>query len=88
VPSHADYKAQAGLPMKKEIDAAIGRVLVSTDEGIRQNTYREILSTINEQAVYLPLTYTTGLIVHRKELQAVSYGPTKNEIPFEAMFRE
>jgi nickel transport system substrate-binding protein len=88
IPSHADYKAQAGLPMKKEIDEAIGRVLVSTDEGIRQNTYREILSTINEQAVYLPLTYTTGLIVHRKELEAVSYGPTENEIPFEAMFRE
>ncbi|BBO91815.1 nickel ABC transporter substrate-binding protein [Desulfosarcina ovata] len=88
VPSHADYEAQSGLPMKPEIDATIGRVLVSTDEGVRADTYRKILTTIHEQAVYLSLSYTTGLIVHGKGMQGASFGPTKNEIPFETMFKE
>ena len=85
VPSHADYQAQLGLPMKKEIDEAIGRVLVTTDETKRQDIYRYILGTIHEQAVYLPLSYTTGLIVHGDKLSGVAYGPTRYEVPFEAM---
>jgi len=34
-PSHADYQAQLGLPMKADIDREIGEVLVSVDEGKR-----------------------------------------------------
>lgn len=82
-PSHADYQAQLGLPMKAEIDGKIKEVLLSTDEGKRQELYRYILTTLHDQAVYLPLTYMTAVIVHRKDLQGVQFGPTKNEIPFE-----
>jgi nickel transport system substrate-binding protein len=88
VPSHADYQAQLGLPVKAELDKKIGEVLVTVDETARQNTFRDILSTLHEQAVYLPLTYITGIMVHRKELNNVRFGPTKNEIPFENMVRE
>lgn len=45
VPSHFDYKAQLGLPMKKTIDEKIAQVLVSTDEKQRQNLYNYILGT-------------------------------------------
>ncbi len=85
VPSHADYQAQLGLPMKKEIDAMIGQVLVSRDETRRQNLYRKILTVLHEQAVYLPISHTTLLMVHGDRLSNVSFGPTKNEIPFEKM---
>jgi nickel transport system substrate-binding protein len=85
VPSHADYQAQLGLPMKKELDETIGRVLVTTDETQRQETYRHLLTTIHDQAVYLPISYTTGLIVHGEKLSGVAYGPTNYEIPFEKM---
>lgn len=89
VPSHADFKAQSGLPMKKEIDASIGRVLITTDENERSQIYRDILTTIHEQAVYLPISYTTGLIVHPEKIEGAAYGPTKYEIPFERMlFKE
>ncbi|MGD9213896.1 MAG: nickel ABC transporter substrate-binding protein [Desulfobacteraceae bacterium] len=88
VPSHADYQAQAGLTMKADIDAAIGRVLTTLDPIQRQEIYRDILTTIHTQAVYLPISYTTGVIVHRPVLSDVSYGPTKNEIPFEAMIKQ
>lgn len=85
VPSHADYQAQLGLPMKAEIDGKIGQVLVTVDEKERADLYRDILTTLHEQAVYLPLTYMTSIMVHRPELKGAAFGPTQQEIPFESM---
>jgi nickel transport system substrate-binding protein len=85
VPSHADFQAQSGLPNKAKIDERISQVLVSVDEKARQDMYREILTSIHDQAVYLPLSYTTGLAVHGPNLENVGFGATEYEIPFEAM---
>ena len=87
-PAHADYQAQLGLPMKAEIDRKIGEVLLSTDEKERIGLYRDIITALHDQAVYLPLTYMTGVIVHKKDLKGVVYGPTKYEIPFEMIERQ
>jgi nickel transport system substrate-binding protein len=84
-PSHADYQAQAGLPMKAALDAKIGQVLTTTDVKERAALYRDILTTLHEQAVYLPLTYMTNIMVHRGDVTDTGFGPTKNEIPFETM---
>ncbi|NTV43587.1 MAG: hypothetical protein HGA63_09845 [Syntrophobacteraceae bacterium] len=84
-PSHADYQAQAGLPMKSEIDAKIDEVLGSVDENRRKDLYRYLLTTLHEQAVYLPLSFITNVIVHRGDLQNVNFGWTRYEIPFEGM---
>lgn len=88
VPSHADYQAQLGLTAKPELDAKIGEVLLSTDRVKRQRLYTEILTLLHEQAVYLPISYHVGAIVHRPDLTGVAYGATKNEIPFERMGRK
>lgn len=88
VPSHADYQAQLGLEMKGKIDETIGAVLVTTDEAERQEKYKYILGTLHDQAVYLPLTYMTSIMVHRPELQGCDFGATKNEIPFETIRRK
>lgn len=84
VASHADYQAQRGLPMKAEIDAKIGAVLVTTDEAARQALYRDILTTLHEQAVYLPLSYLTAMAVSRG-VDGVGFGASAYEIPFGAM---
>lgn len=86
-PSHADYQAQAGLPMKAAIDGKIAQVFATTGEKPRQELYRDILTTLHEQAVYLPLTYMTNIMVHRRDVGVKGFGPTKNEIPFEEMTR-
>jgi nickel transport system substrate-binding protein len=85
VPSHADYQAQLGLPNKAEIDAKISEVLITTDEKRRQGLYREILTSLHEQAVYMPLTYQTNVSVNRNDLVGVTQGHTKYEIPFATM---
>ncbi|WP_208246182.1 nickel ABC transporter substrate-binding protein (plasmid) [Rhizobium sp. T1470] len=82
VPSHADYQAQLGLPDKAEIDAKIGQVLVSTDEATRQQLYRNIMTRLHEEAVYLPLSYVTAIAVAKPEVGAIPFGAMSSEIPF------
>jgi len=85
LPSHADYQAQSGLPMKTELDDAIRSVLLTTDEETRRGMYRDILGTLHDQAVYLCLTYKTMLKVHSPKLDGVDFTPIVMVVPFERM---
>lgn len=87
-PSHADYQAQLGLPMKKDIDNAITAALQTLDEEERARLYREILTILHEQAVYLPIHYSALLSAYKKgRLEGVRFGPGKSKFPFE-VFRK
>ncbi len=86
LPVYGDYYAQQGLKEKRELDQAITEVLVSTDEGQRQKLYTYILTTLHNQAVYLPLTYERNRAVYVKTLQGVEFSPSQFEIPFEKMY--
>jgi nickel transport system substrate-binding protein len=83
-PSHADYQAQSGLPMKAELDADITAALATVDEGARGELYRKILTTLHEQAVYLPINYVAFLAAYKKgRLEGFHFGPGKSKFPFE-----
>ena len=85
-PSHADYMAQLGLPMKAEIDEKINRVMFEQDESKRRQLYREILTTLHEQAVYLPIFHDALFTAHRAgRLKNVAFGALRNDIPFGEM---
>lgn len=81
--SHADYQAQSGLPMKAEIDRRIGTVLGMTDPTDRREEYRWLLTTLHEQAVYVPLSYLTNKVVERSGWADIPFGATRYEIPFD-----
>lgn len=83
VPSHADYQAQLGLPDKAQIDKEIGDVLTTTDETQRQSLYRDILTRLHNEAVYLPISYMSMMVVAKPELGVIPYAPITSEIPFE-----
>lgn len=82
---HADYMAQRGLAIKDELDRRIAQVLASTDEQQRAEQYRFILTTLHEQAVYLPISYLTAISVRRASVANVQFGSTLFDVPFEAM---
>ena len=82
---HADYMAQRGLPMKDAIDRKIADVLASTQEQARAEGYREILTTLQEQAVYLPISHLTAISVSRPVVEDVEFGSTLFDVPFERM---
>ncbi|HDS1737070.1 nickel ABC transporter substrate-binding protein [Pseudomonas sp. BP8] len=82
---HADYMAQRGLAIKDELDQRIAQVLASTDEQQRAAQYRFILTTLHEQAVYLPISYLTAISVRRNTVGNVKFGSTLFDVPFETM---
>ncbi|MDU4962224.1 MAG: nickel ABC transporter substrate-binding protein [Sporomusaceae bacterium] len=86
LPVYGDYLAQQGMKDKKALDKAITDVLISTDETKRQELYKYILTSLHEEAVYIPLTYERNRAVYVKGLQGVSFNPSQFEIPFEKMY--
>jgi nickel transport system substrate-binding protein len=81
VPTHADYAAQQGLPMKGAIDQKIATVLVSMNEQQRQQLYRELLTTLHEQAIYLPISYGTNLAVLHRNIAGFEFMPQTYQVP-------
>ncbi|AYB37703.1 nickel ABC transporter substrate-binding protein [Brevibacillus laterosporus] len=77
-----DYKALLGLPDKKELDGKIKEVLVSTDEAHRMKLYKDILTTLHEQAAYLPISYQSNIAVYHKNMSGVNFLPQEYEVPF------
>lgn len=87
-PSHADYAAQSGLPMKAQIDSRIGAALTSTDETQRAEDWKYVLTTLHEQAVYLPISYKTAIMAHAPSVGGAAFGATIHEFPFEKLHPE
>lgn len=86
IPAHGDYQAQAGLDCKPWLDQTVTAIMAETDETRRRAMYREILSRIHEEAVYLPLSYSRTRAVHVKHLHGVTFDISQYVIPFEKMF--
>ncbi|USK68742.1 nickel ABC transporter substrate-binding protein [Peribacillus asahii] len=76
-----DYTALLGLPEKKEIDQKIKKVLLTTDEKERKMLYTDILTTLHEQAVYLPISYQSNVAVYHKNISGVDFLPQEVEVP-------
>lgn len=82
---YGDYAAQLGLEDKTEIDEAITKILVSTDEEERQNLYTFVLTRLHEDAVYIPLTYECNKAIYTSDLKNVKFTQTQYEVPFAEM---
>ncbi|GLX64163.1 MULTISPECIES: nickel ABC transporter substrate-binding protein [Proteus] len=85
IPAHADYQGQKGLANKVQLDAMIGELLITPNEARRQELYKNLFTSLAEQAVYIPLTYSRTKAIHRSELENVGFNPSQYEIPFEKM---
>lgn len=83
VPSHADYQAQLGLADKAQIDAGISAILSTTDEQQRQALYRDVLTRLHNDAVYLPVSYVSQMSVAGKKIANIPFAPMATDIPFE-----
>ncbi len=87
MPVYGDYAAQQGLVQKKQIDDSITRALLTTDEEERHALYRYVLTTLHDEAVYIPLTYERNRTVYVNDLKGVGFNPSQFEIPFDRMYR-
>ncbi len=86
LPVYGDYTAQQGLKNKKALDDAITDVLVSIDHNKRQELYTYILTTLHNEAIYIPLTYERNRAIYTSDLNGVYFNSSQFEIPFEKMY--
>ena len=82
-PVYGDFAAQQGLEDKAEIDDAITKILVSTDETERQELYTYVLTRLHEDAVYIPLTYECNKAIYRSDMKGFHFTQTQYEVPFQ-----
>lgn len=86
IPAHGDYQAQVGLERKEWLDREITRLMTEPDENRRRDMYREILTCVHNEGVYIPLSYSRTKAVHVRALKGVAFGLSQYEIPFENMY--
>lgn len=85
IPAHGDYQAQLGLERKDWLDAQITGLMTEQDEEVRKALYRDILTYVHMECVYIPISYSRTRAVYNKNLEGVSFGLSQYEIPFEKM---
>lgn len=88
VAAHADYQAQLGLPKKAWLDETISKVMAEQNHETRQQLYKDILTYVHDENVYVPLTYSRTKAVHKPSLKGVDFNLSQYEIPFEKMYFE
>lgn len=88
IPAHGDYQAQLGLAKKAWLDQLITEVMIEPDEQKRQADYTEILTYINDQCVYVPISYSKTKAIGTEKLKNVQFNDSQYEIPFEKMYFE
>ncbi|XUD11321.1 nickel ABC transporter, nickel/metallophore periplasmic binding protein [Enterococcus sp. AZ170] len=88
IPAHGDYQAQLGLDKKAWLDDKITQVMIEPDEKQRQTDYSEILTYINDQCIYIPISYSKTKAIGKANLKNITFNDSQYEIPFEKMFFE
>ncbi|MFP9225897.1 nickel ABC transporter substrate-binding protein [Streptococcus equi subsp. zooepidemicus] len=79
---HPENIALENLPSKAEIDRLIKSVLVEPDEKKVDKGYKQVLSLLHDEAVYIPLTYQSVVSVYRKgEFKTMRFAPEENALP-------
>ena len=85
IPAHGDYQAQVGMERKEWLDKTITAIMTEPDEAKRREMYRQALTYVHDEGVYIPISFSRTKAVHVKDLKGVEFGLSQYEIPFEKM---
>jgi len=75
----------SGIPQAEELYRMIEDVMVSTDETTRKQLYKDILTIMHDEALFIPLTNGAVTVVAPANLTGVAFKQTQFELPFEKM---
>ncbi|OIU68608.1 staphylopine-dependent metal ABC transporter substrate-binding lipoprotein [Rossellomorea aquimaris] len=74
-----------GIDQAGELYKKIDQVMKSTDEERKKTLYKEILTIVHEEAVFIPITNGSMTVVAPSDLKGLSFKQTQFELPFEEM---
>lgn len=77
--------ALSSLPEKQELIKQIKEALASTDENKRQELYSSILSTLQEQASIMPISYIKKTAVYKKNVSGFAFPANREDSPFASL---
>lgn len=84
--SNASYlHTTSGIAEADQLYNKIAEVMVSTNEETRKSLYADILKTVHDEAVFIPISYGRVTVVAPKNLKGISFKQTQYELPFERM---
>ncbi|SEF71089.1 nickel ABC transporter substrate-binding protein [Paenibacillus sp. UNC499MF] len=87
--SEASYKhTTSGITKAAELYKKIDEVMASTDEKTRKSLYADILKTVHEESVFIPITNGSVTVLAPDNLKGISFKQTQFELPFERMYFE
>ncbi len=72
----------SAMPNKAALDKQIREALSSTDETKRQELYHSILSTLQEQAAIMPISYVKKTAVYHKNIASFEFPANRDENVF------
>lgn len=75
-------EAHSNLPMKAELDEQVREALASTDETKRQELYGTILTTLQEQSVFIPISYMKKTVAYQNNIESFEFPANRDEHPF------
>ncbi|TWT00170.1 nickel ABC transporter substrate-binding protein [Planomicrobium sp. CPCC 101079] len=75
-------EAHSNLPMKAELDQQVQEALASTDETKRKELYGSILTTLQEQSVFVPISYIKKTVVYQNDVKEFIFPANRDEQPF------
>ena len=84
-PVYGDFAAQQGLPEKSKIDESILKGLKTTSESERAELFKYVLTTLQDEAVYIPVTYETNRAIFNDRVKNVKFGTSLYEVPYYSM---
>ncbi|MCC5801675.1 staphylopine-dependent metal ABC transporter substrate-binding lipoprotein [Rossellomorea vietnamensis] len=74
-----------GIKQADELYKKIDEVMVTTDEAKRKSLYKDILTIVHEEAVFIPISNGRMTVVAPKDLEGLAFKQTQFELPFEQM---
>ncbi|MER1985143.1 MAG: nickel ABC transporter substrate-binding protein [Solibacillus sp.] len=73
--------AMLGTASAKELEADILQVIRSTDEAERTALYKNILAMIQDEAMFLPISYRQNYLVANDVFTSLGFSPQQYEVP-------
>ncbi|MFD2611340.1 staphylopine-dependent metal ABC transporter substrate-binding lipoprotein [Paenibacillus gansuensis] len=87
-PDSPYHHTTRGMAKSADLYRNIDEVMVSKDEETRKSLYKDILTMVHDQAVFIPITNGSVTVVAPKSLKGISFKQTQFELPFEQMHFE
>ena len=74
------------LACHADLEKWVNAAVVSTDEKTRQENYTNVLKTLQDECVFIPLSYSSVSIVADADLKGVGFSQTQYEVPLKDFY--